>query len=87
MIMIIITEYSLSICICISLGTLVPNSRDRQGKLWLPNVLCSIFSSLYLDTHQQFWMQYPPLLVLTEFVRSQNACKKGGDRRITICKQ
>ena len=22
----------------ISLGTLVPNSRDRQGKLWLPNV-------------------------------------------------
>ena len=24
---------------CISLGTLVPNIRDRQGKLWLPNVL------------------------------------------------
>ena len=23
----------------ISLGTLVPNIRDRQGKLWLPNVL------------------------------------------------
>ena len=23
----------------LSLGTLVPNSRDRQGKLWLPNVL------------------------------------------------
>ena len=22
--------------IAISLGTLVPNSRDRQGKLWLP---------------------------------------------------
>ena len=22
--------------IYISLGTLVPNSRDRQGKLWLP---------------------------------------------------
>ena len=21
---------------CVSLGTLVPNSRDRQGKLWLP---------------------------------------------------
>ena len=27
------------IYIYISLGTLVPNSRDRQGKLWLPNVL------------------------------------------------
>ena len=25
--------------IYISLGTLVPNSRDRQEKLWLPNVL------------------------------------------------
>ena len=25
--------------IYISLGTLVPNSRDRQGKLWLPSVL------------------------------------------------
>ena len=24
------------IYIYISLGTLVPNSRDRQGKLWLP---------------------------------------------------
>ena len=22
-----------------TLGTLVPNSRDRQGKLWLPSVL------------------------------------------------
>ena len=27
------------IYVYISLGTLVPNSRDRQGKLWLPNVL------------------------------------------------
>ena len=26
----------LHLCKCISLGTLVPNSRDRQGKLWLP---------------------------------------------------
>ena len=26
------------IYIYISLGTLVPNSRDRQGKLWLLNV-------------------------------------------------
>ena len=25
--------------LAISLGTLVPNSRDRQGKLWLPSVL------------------------------------------------
>ena len=27
------------IYIYISLGTLVPNSRDREGKLWLLNVL------------------------------------------------
>ena len=26
-------------CVCISLGTLVPNSRDQLGKLWLLNVL------------------------------------------------
>ena len=37
--------YLMDICIYIhtyryiSLGTLVPNSRDRQGKLWLSNVL------------------------------------------------
>ena len=28
----------------ISLGTLVPNSNDRQGKLWLPSILENILT-------------------------------------------
>ena len=30
------TIMHVGMCIAVSLGTLVPNSRDRQGKLWLP---------------------------------------------------